>query len=94
MSTDDSLNPPPKRLPEYYFGMRANPPIKKRPAGELPPADRIIARYMPNAIEEQKEEARESLQSLARLMIRVEERKAREWQEQERKNAGITAENP
>lgn len=41
------------------------------------PGDIILDRYLPNASPEQREEARENLRRLARLIIRVHERLAR-----------------
>jgi hypothetical protein len=42
------------------------------------PGDHILNRYLPNASNEQREEARENLRHLARLLIRVHERLARD----------------
>ena len=38
------------------------------------PGDRILDRYLPHASSEKREEARENLKRLARLLIRVHER--------------------
>ena len=46
------------------------------------PADRIIDRRMPNATAEERQEARENLRRLARVILRIDERQAREWHEQ------------
>jgi hypothetical protein len=40
------------------------------------PGDIILDRYLPNASSEKREEARENLRRLARLLIRVHERQA------------------
>ena len=42
------------------------------------PGDIILDRYLPHATSEQREVARENLRRLARLLIRVHERLARE----------------
>jgi len=42
------------------------------------PGDIILDRYLPNAAPEQREDARENLRRLARLIIRVHTRLARE----------------
>lgn len=42
------------------------------------PGDIILDRYLPNASAEQREEARENLRRLARLIVRVHTRLARE----------------
>jgi len=42
------------------------------------PGDIIIGRYLPDATEDQREIARENLRRLARLLIRVNERLARD----------------
>lgn len=42
------------------------------------PGDIILDRYLPDASPEQREEARENLRRLARLIVRVHERLARE----------------
>ena len=46
------------------------------------PGDIILNRYMPDATTEEREAARENLRKLARFILRVEERKMREWREQ------------
>lgn len=56
---------------------------KKKSADD--PADRIINRYMPNATPEQRDEARENLHNLAKLLLRIETRMAKEWWEWEGK---------
>lgn len=43
------------------------------------PADRLINRYMPNATAEEREAAQYSLQHLARILMRIEDRLAKEW---------------
>ena len=45
------------------------------------PGDIILDRAMPNATQEEREAARENLRRLARLLIRVHERLAREKEE-------------
>jgi len=40
------------------------------------PGDLILDRYMPNASDAEREEARENLRRLARLLIRVHKRRA------------------
>ena len=52
------------------------------------PGDLILDRYMPDATPEEREVARENLKRLARLMLRVEVRKAREWYEQQIRASG------
>ncbi len=44
--------------------------------------DLILERYMPNAPEVEREEARENLRCLAALLVRIDERLAREKREQ------------
>jgi hypothetical protein len=48
-------------------------------AGAKDPADRIIDRYAPHATLEQRADGRENLKRLARVIIAVEDRLAREW---------------
>jgi hypothetical protein len=55
------------------------------------PADRIIDRRMPNATTEEREEARENLRRLARVILRIDERMAREWYEQRTRESGADA---
>ena len=55
-------------------------------------ADNIIDRYLPNATPDQREEARYNLQRLARLIIPVQDRLAREAWEAKKKAAGATPE--
>ena len=52
------------------------------PPQNTTPADRIIDRRMPNATTEERQEARENLRRLARVILRIDERQAREWYEQ------------
>jgi hypothetical protein len=42
------------------------------------PGDAILDRYMPNATREEREEARENLRKLVRILLAVFERAARE----------------
>ena len=43
------------------------------------PADRILDRYMPEASATERQEAKDNLKRLARLLARIEDRMAREW---------------
>ena len=52
------------------------------------PGDLIIDRYMPNASEDEREAARESLRRLARILIRIEDRLAQEWYERRTREPG------
>ncbi|HEY4941397.1 MAG TPA: hypothetical protein VII56_08205 [Rhizomicrobium sp.] len=45
------------------------------------PGMSFIDRYMPDASAEEREAALERLQRLARVLVRIEERLAREWYE-------------
>ena len=58
------------------------------PQQEHRPGDLILNRYMPNATEEVREEARENLRRLARVLLRIEERLAREWYEKRIRETG------
>jgi hypothetical protein len=42
-------------------------------------ADRILDRYMSKASEKERQEAKDNLKRLARLLVRIEDRMAREW---------------
>jgi len=55
---------------------------------ERQPGDLILDRFMPDAASEQREEARENLRRLARLILRVEKRLAAEWREQQIRDSG------
>ena len=46
---------------------------------ERKPGDVFLDRYMPNATDAEREEARRNLQHLARALNRIEDRLAREW---------------
>jgi len=50
--------------------------------------DLIINRYMPNATEEERKDARENLRRFARVLLRIEERLAREWYEKQIRESG------
>jgi hypothetical protein len=50
--------------------------------------DRILDRYMPNATAEEREAARQNLRRLARVLIGIEDRLAREWYETRNREAG------
>ena len=54
-------------------------------APRLPPEDRIIERYMPDASPEEKAEARENLHRLAKVLMRIEDRMPLEWWEEKGK---------
>jgi hypothetical protein len=58
------------------------------PQQELRAGDLILDRYMPNATEEVREEARENLRRLAHVLLRIEERLAREWYEKQIRVSG------
>ena len=58
------------------------------PQQENRPGDLILNRYMPNATEEVRDEARENLRRLARVLLRIEERLAREWYEKQIRGSG------
>lgn len=55
------------------------------------PELRIVNRYMPNATAEQREEAMANLRQLAQLLVRVENRLAREWYAQRIRDSGAVA---
>ena len=52
------------------------------------PGDLILNRYVPNATEAEREEARENLKQLARVLMRIEARLAREWREKQTRESG------
>ena len=56
-----------------------------------PPELRIVNRYMPNATAEQREEAMANLRQLAQLLMRVEDRLAREGYAQQTRDSGTPA---
>lgn len=58
------------------------------PQQEHRPGDLILKKYMPNATEDEREEARENLRRLARVLLRIEERMAREWYEKQIRASG------
>jgi hypothetical protein len=64
------------------LGSMNTPPHKPRPG------DLILNRYMPNATEAEREEARENLKRLARVLMRIEARLAREWRERQTREIG------
>ena len=55
------------------------------------PELRIVNRYMPNATAEQREEAMANLRQLAQLLMRIEDRLAREWYAQQIRDSGSPA---
>ena len=55
------------------------------------PGDGIIDCYMPDATPEEREEAHENLRRLARVLIRIEDRLAREWYERQSREDDIGA---
>jgi len=55
------------------------------------PGDFILNRYIPNATEAEREEARENLKQLARVLMRIEARLAREWHEKQIRESGAYA---
>jgi aminoglycoside/choline kinase family phosphotransferase len=61
-----------------------NPP---KEAPEL----RIVNRYMTNATPEEREEAMTNLKQLARTLMRIETRLAREWYAQQIRDSGSPA---
>jgi len=64
-------------------------------AMETPPDEsaghRIVNRYMPNALAEERDQALDSLTRLARILMRIEDRLARQWHEQQIRDSGATA---
>jgi cell fate regulator YaaT (PSP1 superfamily) len=58
------------------------------PRREHQPGDIILNRYMPNATEEEREDARENLRRLARVLLRIEVRIARECYEKQIRDSG------
>jgi hypothetical protein len=62
--------------------------VMDTPQQERRPGDLILNRYMPSATEEVREEARENLRRLARVLLRIEERLAREWYEKQIRESG------
>ena len=58
------------------------------PQQERRPGDLILMRYMPNATEEEREDARENLRRFARVLLRIEERLARECYEKQIRASG------
>jgi len=64
-------------------------------AMETPPnesgAHRIVNRYMSNASAEEREQALDSLTRLARILMRIEDRLARQWHEQQIRDSDATA---
>lgn len=62
----------------------------EKPPSQHRPGDVILNRYMPHATVAEREVARENLRKLARFMLRVEARKAREWREQQIRESGTS----
>jgi len=62
----------------------------KNPPNETPEL-RIVTRYMPNATVEQREEAMANLRQLAQVLLRIENRLAREWYAQRIRDPVATA---
>ena len=58
-------------------------PMTNEPKKSRRPGDLILDRYMPNATPDERESARYDLQRLAKLIIRVTERLAREREDKE-----------
>ena len=63
------------------------------PSHKPRPGDLILNRYMPDATEQEREEARENLKQLARVLMRIEARLAREWYENQIRESGAGAVN-
>ena len=59
------------------------------PQGVRRPGDLIIDRYMPNASDAEREEARENLRLLAGVLMRIEDRLAQEWYEKRIREEGV-----
>jgi aminoglycoside/choline kinase family phosphotransferase len=55
------------------------------------PELRIVNRYMPSATPEEREEAMTNLKQLARALMRIETRLAREWYAQQIRDSGAAA---
>jgi hypothetical protein len=62
----------------------------ENPPNEAPEL-RIVNRYMPNATAEQREEAMANLRQLAQLLMRIEDRLAREWYAQQIRDSDAAA---
>lgn len=62
---------------------------------EIPPnesaAHRIVNRYMPDASAEERERAVVRLTQLARILMHIEDRLAREWYAQQTRNSDAPA---
>ena len=54
------------------------------------PGDVILNRYMPNATAQERDVARENLRKLARFILRIEDRKALQWREQQIRESGMS----
>jgi len=52
------------------------------------PGDHIIGTYLPHATAEEREEARENMKRLARVLVRIDMRRAREWGEAQIRESG------
>ena len=64
------------------------------PQREHRPGDLILDRYMPNASDAEREEARENLRRFACVLTRIEDRLALEWYEQQiRKESAVEFES-
>lgn len=61
---------------------------KLSPSGPQRPGDLILNRYMPNALEEEREAARENLREYAKIVVGIAKRLAREEPEQAREILG------
>jgi predicted nucleotidyltransferase len=55
------------------------------------PELRIVNRYMPNATTEARDEAMANLRQLAQVLMRIENRLAREWYAQSIRDSGVAA---
>lgn len=62
---------------------------------ETPPNEsaalRIVNRYMPNTSAEEREQALDSVARLASILMRIEDRLARQWYEQQTRESDATA---
>jgi hypothetical protein len=57
------------------------------------PAERILDRYMPEASDTERQEAKDNLKRLARLLVRIEDRMAFEWRESQIRDSAEGAVN-
>jgi len=55
---------------------------------ERHPGDAFLDRHIPCATEEERNHARENLHRLAKVILRIEERLAREWHQEQIRKSG------